>query len=49
MGAGASASGSDGGEIFAQLMAKWDKLSKEPQFAIDVQKPGRFELLDLSS
>ena len=41
MGAGASTNGADSSEIFAQLMMKWDTLAKEPEYALDINRPGR--------
>ena len=45
MGAGASAGGTaDDSEIFAQIMVKWDTMVKEPQFALDLKKPGSLSI-----
>jgi hypothetical protein len=38
MGAGASACQSE--TMFSQLMAKWDVLMQQPQFSVDIKKPG---------
>jgi hypothetical protein len=39
MGAGASANG-ESNAMYSQVMAKWDELSKQPEYAVDVLKPG---------
>lgn len=46
MGAGASACQSD--TMFAQLMTKWDILIEQPQFSVDIQKPGIVTVMIMS-
>eukprot|EP00614_Pseudopedinella_elastica_P007646 CAMPEP_0172597550 /NCGR_PEP_ID=MMETSP1068-20121228/17532_1 /TAXON_ID=35684 /ORGANISM="Pseudopedinella elastica, Strain CCMP716" /LENGTH=137 /DNA_ID=CAMNT_0013397095 /DNA_START=27 /DNA_END=440 /DNA_ORIENTATION=+ len=47
MGAGASASAESGaGDIYSQLMTKWDELVREPQYSgVELQKPANYEAL----